>query len=152
MRGLRGPALIPKCQAICQHIKSYDVVCLLDTHLDEDTECRLRKFWPGKIFFSHNSASTRTGGIALLFRNTKTVLVGNVRRDPLGRFIFAEFNTGNSQIIMAGVYAPAGNASIRKSFCSRIQRKLLNFKRRGDMVILLGDFNCVECHVIRSHA
>ena len=145
VRGLKGPTLISKAKAICHHFvsTSQNIVCLLDTHLDEDTEDRISKHWPGKPFFAHSNSSSHTAGIAILTRNLQCDNF-EFKPDPRGRFAFLRFKLQNISYLIVCVYAPSVSSSVRSKFFQRLHTKLFKFKKDGDNVLILGDFNCVE--------
>lgn len=145
VRGLKGPSQISKCQAICHFFKSqpYNIICLLDTHLDEQTEDRLSKIWSGNCFFSHSTSSPYTGGIAVL---TQNIDLQNFLFEPSqnGRYAFLTFTFRNTQFSLVACYAPAESSPKRSKFFVKLHRKMLNLNRNETNIILLGDFNCVE--------
>lgn len=134
-----------KCKAICQKFaNSNSITFLLDTHLDEGTESNLSKLWRGKCFFAHCQTSSNTAGIALLTQNLDNATF-KTKSGRDGKYLFARFKYSNRSFLAAGIYAPAGNARTRSKFFHKIRKKLLNFMTEGDVIFLLGDFNCVEC-------
>ena len=143
VRGLKCPKTKTKMQAICQKFnqENQDIVCLLDTHLDEESEGRLKKSWKGDTLFSHNQNSNNSGGIALLSRNIK---FSKFQTDINGRYLLLNLNFMNSKLCVAVAYAPADSAKSRSLFFKQLLTAISNFKGKDDKLILLGDFNCVE--------
>ena len=144
VRGLRSPKVKNKTEAICLILAkgNQDLVCLLDTHLDEKTEDRL-KAWPGKSFFSHNRFSNNTGGIALLTRNV-SISKTNIKSDENGRYLLFKLCISDINLCCAVVYAPADSSKSRRKFFKSLKNIISKFKGKDDKVILIGDFNCVE--------
>ena len=133
---------MPKCKSICHKYSKYDLLCLLDTHLDEKTEANLTKFWKGECRFAHNTSSIHTGGIALLFGQNITPKI--LRRDVYGRYIFIEINFQNKSFVLVFVYAPASSEKLRSDLFDLVRKELVQFSRNDTKFIILGDFNCVE--------
>ena len=120
-----------KAQAICHHFlsTSNDIVCLLDTHLDEETEDKLSKSWPGQVHFAHSNSSSHTGGIAILTRNLDTSSF-KFKSDPNGRYAFLRLQNQDQSVLIASVYAPAISSSIRSSFFKHLIAKCSNLRRK----------------------
>ena len=146
VRGLKSSE--SKRKAICHSFVNSNFLCLLDTHLDEESEGNLKKLWKGECKFSHNPTSSQTGGIAFLSKPGHSI--SEVKKDKLGRFLFLRLNSDSKNFIIACVYAPADKSTKRAEFFDLIHRELRSCVLDNDRVILLGDFNCVEFSLDRS--
>ena len=146
VRGLKTSE--SKRKALCHSFKHSDLLFLIDTHLDEESEKLLKKHWKGECKFSHNLNSCQTGGIAFLSK--PGLSISEVRKDKLGRFLFLRLKLNNQNFLLACIYAPANKPSSRTEFFDQIHRELKSCVSEDDRVVLMGDFNCVESCLDRS--
>ena len=145
MRGLYGRDMADKTKTICHLFQrsTADVICLLDTHLGDESESKLQKLWKGDIFLSCNQFSHQTAGIAILTKNFDTSK-STIIRDPNGRFCVFKFSRQNTCYCVVAVYAPSDSSTSRVSFFESLHKTILEHYSDGETLILLGDFNCVD--------
>ena len=134
-----------KTKTICHlfHKSNADVVCLLDTHLGEDSKDKLQKLWKGNIFPSYNQSSHHSAGITILTKNFDTSKSKFIP-DPNGRFSILKFTKQSTSYCLVAVYAPSDSSTNRVSFFKSLHQKILEHYSEGETLVLLGDFNCVE--------
>jgi len=120
-----------------------DVACLVDTHLDPETEHKIEKLWDGRCYFSHGG--DHTAGIAILTRESK---VYPFVPDPEGRYGILRLNTPNRKLVICAIYAPAKGPKFRSSFFSNLRSTLIGEVDQDEELVFIGDFNCVESTVL----
>ena len=137
--------MINKTKAICKHFetKSPTILCLLDTHFDEFSQQNIKALWKGNSLFANNISNRITAGISIHIANTNLTNTEFIK-DKNGRYAFLNFDFQNKQYLLVSVYAPTGNITERKIFFQLLKKKIKQHYKKQRILILCGDFNCVE--------
>ena len=117
-----------KTKTICHlfHKSNADVVCLLDTHLGEDSKDKLQKLWKGNIFPSYNQSSHHSAGITILTKNFDTSKSKFIP-DPNGRFSILKFTKQSTSYCLVAVYVPSDSSTNRVSFFESLHQDTGSF-------------------------
>ena len=150
VRGLKHHSMDAKVKGLMVNLLDLDAdfYCLVDTHLNSDSEYRLSSLWNGEIFYAHGPNSRN--GIAVLNRNAQ---ISDFYGHESGRFSIFRAKLGNRNLLCCVIYAPANSPTERSPFFNLIQTKIQCMLKPEEEIILLGDFNCVEsCELDRLNA
>jgi len=108
-----------------------DVACLLDTHLDTQTEHKISLVSLGRgNFFAHSN--DRKAGIVILTREAHVTE------------FFNQLCPSNRNLLVCSIYAPAKKPSERSDFFKLLNSHIQSTLRTLEELIIMGDFNCVE--------
>lgn len=131
--------------ALFMHIRKYNphVICLQETHLIPEKVSQLLKPWvQWSVHFTHSSYSR---GVSLLVHRNFRWEVGQIQKDPKGRFIFIQACIDSLPYVLLGIYLPPpSNLSILQHaarFANQFQQATL---------ICIGDFNMLKDPVLDS--
>jgi len=141
VRGLRDRTMADKIQSLILHLVEThtDIACLIDTHLDPQTEHKIVSLWDGEVFFAHGE--DHLAGIAIL---TREAHVSDFFNHPSGRFATFKVSLDHRDLLICPVYAPAKRPSERSEFFKLLNAHISSVLKPSEELILLGDFNCVE--------
>jgi len=141
VRGLRDRTMADKIQSLLLYLVEahVDVACLIDTHLDPQTEHKIESLWDGEVFFAHGE--DHQAGIAIL---TREAHVSDFFNHPSGRFATFKLSLDNRDLLICPVYAPAKRPSERSEFFKLLNAHISSVLKPSEELILLGDFNCAE--------
>ena len=123
-----------------------DIICLQETHSEENDEQGWAMEWGGDILFSHGSTNAR--GVCTLLKKGCLKQCSLVDRDNAGRSLIFNLEINDVTIAIANIYAP--NTDCPHFFEELLNKIALNAENR----IILGDFNLVmntEMDRIGSH-
>ena len=131
---VRGIAEFKKRQKVTSILEKLnsDIILIQETHLETFRE------WKGKSFF--NFLTSRSAGVAILFKPNFSGVIDNFFSNSDGRISYVDFSFENKQIRVICVYAPNIPAD-RKIFFSTT---LPPFFSSSKMNIIAGDMNCVN--------
>ena len=116
------------------HERQYDIICLQETHSLNQDEVLWKSQWGGQAFFcSHTS---RSKGVAILFRPSLNVKVNTVFNDENGRFIILKIFIDDVEYILVNVYGPNED---NPEFFMDVFGSLEEIGNSN--VIMAGDFN-----------
>ena len=133
VRGL-GDAL--KRRAIFNYYRDRaNVICLQETHSQQDNEKIWQAEWGGDILFSHGATNAR--GVAILLPKGWNKLVKNVKIDHTGRAVMCTIAIDDNEITICTIYAPNKEDT---NFFLEIMRWL---EEGTEHIILIGDYNIV---------
>ena len=102
-RGLQNPV---KRRKIFHYIRNSqsDIIYLQETHSDKNYENFWKNQWGELAWFSSYSSNSR--GVAILIRNTISVKVDSMFKDPNGRFLILNAFLNDLFVTLVNVYAP----------------------------------------------
>ena len=114
--------------------KQFSIICLQDTHFNNQLENVIRAEWGYKALFS--SFSTNSRGTAIFFKNNFQLEIHNYTTDPRGNFIIVDLSMDDHRLTLANIYAPNND---EPSFFGKLEN---NIKFYGNSnVIIVGDWN-----------
>ena len=116
----------------------YDVICIQESHSNDQDEEIWSNEWGNKIIYSHGT--TEAKGVAILI-NPKCkaqITVNKTTSDNDGRLLIVNINIGEKKILVANLYAPNEDNPefFEKAF------SLIAAHDQADQIIV-GDFNLV---------
>ena len=111
-----------------------NIICLQETHTDEELEKTIALECRHQVFFSHGEPNLRGVGIIL---NTNEVQVTKCERDDMGRRISCTISYQNKEIYLCNIYAP--NQDSPGFFVETFEEAI----ERSESIIVVGDFNTV---------
>ena len=134
-RGLNGKQ---KRNDVLQYMKekSFDIICLQDTHFTKSEELLIANQTGFDCFFNSLNSSSR--GVAILFRKSFEYTVNNVQSDDTGNLIFLEVTINKQRINLVCLYGPNTDSP---DFYENIY-KLIE-KSDSILTIVCGDFNLI---------
>ena len=143
-RGLRDPA---KRLALCAYARKLDVqvLCLQKTYSQPRDELKWQNEWGTEnqaVFNSNTETSRKTDAGTAILLNHSLLKFGTVRKDSEGRILTAEIRCDNFGFQVVGVYA--FTTSYPKQRREIFINQLYKFFNVNSIIILLGDFNCVD--------
>ena len=150
VRGLHGTNMTNKIKGICNHFQnsSANLIFLLDTHLDQNSERNVQKYWEGECFFSNSSVNGYVSGIALLSQNID-MSGSTFKTDPNGRYAILRITILHRTYLIAAVYAPTHKKrEEKKLFFQTLQKEIETLYQSTDFFMLLGDFNNTESSLL----
>uniref|UniRef100_A0A674N027 exodeoxyribonuclease III n=1 Tax=Takifugu rubripes TaxID=31033 RepID=A0A674N027_TAKRU len=128
--------------------KRIDVLFLQETHSSDSNETDWRREWEGGVFLSHSTAVS--AGVGILFSRSFNPVAVTVEHVVQGRCLLVKAAFSHLTVVFINIYAP-NNGAERKLFLEKIN-DVLNNLSSSDLLILGGDFNCTEDHVLdRNH-
>ena len=116
---------------------SADVMFLQETHLKDVAHTKLRCSWVGQTF--HSSFSTKTRGVAILFRKNVPFKHTDTIVDHQGRFLIVTGELYSSPVTLLNIYGPNFDSP---GFYSKILSRLPVSAPQSNLIIG-GDLNCV---------
>jgi len=124
-----------KIQSLILHLieSKTDVACLLDTHLDPQSEHKIRSLWDGEIFFAHGN--DRKAGIAILTREAHVTEFFN---HPSGRFATFKLCLSSRNLLVCSIYAPAKKPSERSDFFKLLNSHIQSTLRASEELIIMA--------------
>ena len=122
--------------------KQVDLCLLQETHATSDDENEWVNEWKGKIYFSNGTSRAR--GTMILIRPGFDLVVHNVEKDSLGRFLYMNVSTQNSNLHIINIYAP-NIEHLQIKFYQDLYAKLSHLLQRDSEknIIIGGDFNII---------
>ena len=133
VRGLGDPI---KRRAIFNFYRARaEIICVQETHSQQEQEVIWKAEWGGDILFSHGTSQSR--GVCFLLPKGMLENVKSIERDDIGRMIKFELLVEEMNITLCGIYAPNNDSP---AFFDKI-RSILN--RCSEKIIIVGDFNLV---------
>ena len=86
------------------HEKQFYVICLQETHSLKEDEGLWRTQWGGQACFCRYTS--RSKGVAILFKPSLNVRICNVLSDENGRFIILQIHIDELEYILVNIYGP----------------------------------------------
>lgn len=134
---VRGLGHAVKRGKIFAHLKSLkaDIMFLQETHIKPTQQRRLRANWISQLY--HAPFSSKSRGVAILFRKNIPFQLASAITDPNGRYIMITGNINSFPVTFLNVYGP--NIDDPNFF-----RKVFDLipDRGTTNLIIGGDFNC----------
>ena len=115
--------------------KKADVICLQETHFEQNDEQIIRNEWSTDIVFSHGTTNSK--GVCILFPRDKFYVLNNVKNDQDGRVVVCEINIAGNPIVIGNIYAPNQDDP---HFFVNVFKMFENFLENK---IIVGDYNLV---------
>ena len=146
VNGLRSDGTrVPKRRKIFSWLKQLglDIICLQETHSDENSENIWRNEWGGLGYFA--SGSERSRGVAILIKPGLPIKVSRAQKDLEGRYIIIEIEYFGVKTTLGNVYGPnTDEPAIFGRFCTTLETY------GNELMILAGDFNlCMDVNLDR---
>ena len=116
------------------HRSNADLLVLLETHSQPNSERIWEHEWGGKAIYSHGSSAAR--GVAMFISKQLYSCVRNIYTDMEGRMILIDIHQNDQMITVMALYAPNVNS---ETFFVEVGKQL---KERFEHKVLIGDFNC----------
>jgi len=126
-----------------------DIFLLQETHSKPDIEKEWQNQWTrGQAIFHSSNENTPKSGVAILV-NTKQIYIEQTSSDLKGRILAIKLFYFDKQIQIINIYAPSGtlNRVENRNFFEKLYPHIIS----NIPVILAGDFNCIENHVLDKH-
>ena len=82
--------------------RNYSIICLQDTHFTNDIHRIIQSEWGYKVAF--NSFTSRSRGVAILFRNNFEFNIHNIFTDNTGNVILIDLEILNKRITLVNIY------------------------------------------------
>lgn len=134
---IRGLGHAVKRGKVFAHLKSLkaDIMFLQETHIKPTQQRRLRANWISQLY--HAPFSSKSRGVAILFRKNIPFQLASAITDPNGRYIMITGNINSFPVTFLNVYGP--NIDDPNFF-----RKVFDLipDRGTTNLIIGGDFNC----------
>lgn len=128
-------------------LKKVDVVLLQETHTDNANEAQWARDWNGGVYLSHGT--NLSAGVAVLL-SPKITCKPNIIEVVQGRILRVDLTLGDKPFSFFNVYAP-NDGKERMLFFNQLADALAVCPQ-GNVVLVGGDHNCTENHVIdRNH-
>ena len=141
VNGIRKAGMKPA--VICHSLKNTaDIICLIDTRLDTQTENNILTHWDNKHIFIHNE-SKHAQGIAILFSNDRCKL-NNIEKCKEGTYAILNITCENNEYLIIPIYAPANDPKNRSEFFKNLDQVISKHANDKQHIIILGDFNVTE--------
>ena len=100
----QGLGNFQKRKDVINFLRSYDIICLQDTHFHPNMHDRIKNEWGYKVFFSSYKSNSR--GVAILLKNTFEHKIFSVITDNTGNLLMLDINIQGKRLTLATVYAP----------------------------------------------
>ena len=146
VNGLRSDGTrVPKRRKNFSWLKQLglDIICLQETHSEENSESIWCNEWGGLGYFA--SGSERSRGVAILIKPGLPIKVSSEQKDSEGRYIIIEMEYFGVKTTLGNVYGPnTDEPAIFEQFCTNLETY------RNELMILAGDFNlCMDANLDR---
>ena len=113
-----------------------DIILLQETHSDKNDENLWKSQWGESAWFASFSSNSR--GVAILIRNSVSVKVISIFRDPGGRFLILKSVLNELPVTLVNIYAPNQDDP---AFLLEVFAEI--DKLESPVLIVGGDFNAV---------
>ena len=113
-----------------------DIIFLQETHSDPNDEKLWSSQWGETIVFASFNSNSR--GVAILFRNSITLKIISVIKDPNGRYIVLNAKVNDLPLTLVNIYAPNSDDS---NFLLDVFAEV--DKLDNSFLLIGGDFNAV---------
>ncbi|CAG2214176.1 E3.1.11.2 [Mytilus edulis] len=115
----------------------YDIIILVDTHSTSEKEKQWLHEWGYVGKFS--SFSSKSRGVAVLFRNTFEFKIHGETIDLSGNFVILDITIQDYRITLAAIYGPNND---EPAFFDNIKNKISHFGNSS--IVVVGDWNVVQ--------
>ena len=116
--------------------KKPDIILLQDIHIGENNANRIILEWGFEGFISPGSSRSR--GVAILFNNTFSYKINQVKKCPDGNYVLAKVSFLNRTVAVGSIYGPnEDNPEFYKELFKEVQ------SMECDEILLGGDWNLV---------
>ena len=113
----------------------FDIILIQDTHWTPQTVLQLGNEWEHKHFSSTYSSNSR--GTSILLNNYFEFTIGEIKKDPLGNYIFLEILLPDqTSFVIGSIYGPNEDSP---SFYNNIDNIIKDFNNPN--IIIGGDWN-----------
>ena len=116
--------------------KQLDICVLLETHSENNKHAKWKAEWGGPAWFSSYKSNSR--GVAILFKNSFTYVIHEVKYDTGGRFVLIDITLSGKRMTIVGLYGPNEDD---QSFIENLKQKIINTGNQS--IIMCGDWNAV---------
>lgn len=113
-----------------------DIAMLQETHLNEEEHLKLQQCGFDQVYFS--SFTSKSRGVAILFRKNLPVKVSKCVQDKYGRFVLVLASLNAHQFALLNVYYPPCHPL---NFLTEAFTMLSDFAVEN--TVIAGDFNCL---------
>lgn len=86
------------------HQHEFSLIVLQETHSTSDIEKLWAAEWGHKIIYANGTSAAR--GVALLLNKKVDAQIGEISKDPDGRYLVVQLNVEDVQIVVTAIYAP----------------------------------------------
>ncbi|CAG2211429.1 unnamed protein product [Mytilus edulis] len=115
----------------------YDITILVDTHSTSEKEKQWLHEWGYVGKFSSYSSKSR--GVAILFKNTFEFKIHEETIDLMGNFIILDITIQDYRITLAAIYGPNNDDPV---FFENIKHKISRYSNSS--IVVAGDWNVVQ--------
>ncbi|CAG2199310.1 E3.1.11.2 [Mytilus edulis] len=115
----------------------YDITILVDTHSTSEKEKQWLHEWGYVGKFSSYSSKSR--GVAILFKNTFEFKIHDETIDLMGNFIILDITIQDYRITLAAIYGPNNDDPV---FFENIKHKISRYSNSS--IVVAGDWNVVQ--------
>ena len=135
-QNVRGLQQQLKQRSVFNHLRSKaDIICLQETHCDDNSESLWCNEWKGKTFWSNKSSNAR--GVAILVKDDAPIQVYDNFSDDEGRLIGICYKENEINFCLINVYGP--NEDNPEFFVKMFKR----FETYEAQRLIVGDFNVI---------
>src|SRR5690606_682555 len=117
--------------------KKFDIICLQETHLTNNSQSFLELSWNNPLHFNHHTS--HSAGIAILIANTTSISDIQFSIVVPGRCSQLSFSWDNNNYILYNIYAPTTSSNQQQTFFHTIFQTISPIQEHN--VILCGDWN-----------
>src|SRR5690606_15901433 len=120
------------------HSKSFDIICIQETHLTNLNQSYLQLIWNNKpIYFNHHT--NNSAGIAILINNNKNISITQVSNIIPGRCTSISFTWDDNDYTLYNIYSPTSSSGNQQQFFRNLFTSII--AEKDNNLIICGDWN-----------